>query len=175
MSNKPLFILHTVHVLFWVIFLGLCIKTGALLTSFGVSLFVNEAATKDLYLGLNYHDVYVYDKSIYINLMLVIIGLNAMKATIAYLVIKILMQFKLNSPFQSGITRLLYTISGVALGMGILGISGYAISDWLIKKGIDMPKDWGVGEYLFFAGVIYIVAHVFEKGTALQTENDLTV
>ncbi|WP_019991289.1 DUF2975 domain-containing protein [Rudanella lutea] len=168
-------VLKTMNVLFWVIFIGLCIKTGALIVSFAVSLLVNPIAAKDLYMGLDLSDVQRYSQNYYIHLATLTIALSGLKALIAYLVVKIFLKFDLTKPFNPEITRLIGTISHVAVGAGIVALIGSSLSKWLTKHGAIAVLDWGANEILFFAGVIYIIAIVFQKGTELQIENDLTV
>lgn len=168
-------VLKIMNVLFWIAFIGLCIKTGALLTSFIVSLFVNQEGANDLYLGLSLFDLYSYSKSHYIFTVSLFIVLTGLKAYIAYYVIKIFMKFNLSKPFNSKLSDLFLKISHIALGTGILAIISENYAKWIMKKGIAVPIDWSGGEILLFAGVIYLFALVFKKGTELQTENDLTV
>ena len=175
MTTTTITILKLMNVLFWIIFIGLCIKTGALLISFFVSIFVNPAGAKDLYMGLNLSKLYNYSLPYYVPMASLVIVLTGLKAYIAYLVVKIFTKFDLAKPFNHDITSLITTISHVALETGILAIIASGTSDWITKRGIDVPDNWGGGEILFFAGVIYIIAIVFKKGTELQTENDLTV
>ncbi|AQG79903.1 DUF2975 domain-containing protein [Spirosoma montaniterrae] len=175
MTTTNTTVLKIMNVFFWIVFIGLCIKTGALLVSLFVSLFVNPAGAKNLYMGLDLSNVQTYSQSYYVHLASLIIALNGLKAFIAYLVVKIFLKFDLSKPFNHDITALINTISHVALGAGIVAMIGSGSSDWLMKRGHVVPINWGGGEILFFAGVIYIIAIVFQKGTELQTENDLTV
>ncbi len=46
MTSQTSSILKTMNVILWIIFIGLCIKTGALLFSFFVSLFINAEGAK---------------------------------------------------------------------------------------------------------------------------------
>jgi hypothetical protein len=175
MTTRTSIIFKALNIIFWVIFVGLCIKTGALLISFIVSLFVNSDGAKNLYLGLNLYDLFTFNSVHYTFIASAIILLTALKAYIAFLVVKIFLNFKLTSPFNTNVSLLLSKISYVALGAGILAIGATIYSNWLLKQGVAIAQDWGVGEILFFASVIYIVSEVFKKGTAIQTENDLTV
>lgn len=172
-ANHTIF--KTVQVLFWMAFIGLCIKTGALIVSFSISLLVNAAAAKDLYLGLNLYELYQHDTVQYGFVASLVIALMALKAYIAYLAVKLFMKFDLNKPFQPAITQLFLQMSHIALGTGILSIIAQGYSKHLINKGIAVPLDGNGSETLFFAGVIYLLALVFQKGVELQTENDLTV
>lgn len=175
MTRTDSTILKIMNVLFWIVFIGLCIKTGALLISFFVSLFINPEAARDLYLGLNLQDLYAYSKSQYIFTATLFIVLTGQKAYIAYYVIKIFIKFNLSKPFNSKLSDLFLKISHTALGAGVLAIISVNYAKVIMKKGVDIPIDWGGSEILLFAGVIYLFALVFKKGTALQTENDLTV
>lgn len=168
-------VLKIMNVLFWIAFIGLCIKTGALLVSFIVSLFVNPEGANDLYLGLSLFDLYSYSKSHYIYTTSLFIVLTGLKAYIAYYVIKIFMKFNLSKPFNDKLSDLFLKISYIALGAGILAIISENYAKWIMKKGIAVSIDWSGSEILLFAGVIYLFALVFKKGIELQTENDLTV
>lgn len=168
-------ILKTMNVLFWIAFIGLCIKTGSILTSFIVSHFVNPEGAKDLYLGLNLFGLYSYDKSHYTFTVSLLLVLTGLKAYIAYLVVKFFLKFKLSKPFGNDLTDLFLQISYTALGTGVLAILASGYSKWVAKKGIPVPIDWSGNEILFFAGVIYLLALIYKKGTDLQMENDLTV
>ena len=163
------------NVLFWLVFIGFCIKTGALFLSFFLSLFINTEAAKDLYLGLNLFELFTYSKSHYIIVGSLLIVLTGLKANMAYYVIKIFMKFNLSKPFKGRLSNLFLKISHLALGAGILAIISRYYTREILKQGIAIPIDWSGNEILFFAGVIYLFALVFKKGAELQTENDLTV
>jgi hypothetical protein len=169
-------ILKIMNVVFWIVFIGLCIKTGAIIISFCVSLFVNAQGASDLYLGLNLSALYEFSKYHYISTVSLLIALYGVKAFIAYLVVKIFMKFNLTSPFNSEVTDLITRISHYALNAGVLSFVASGYSKWLTNnQGVAVPIDWAGEEILFFAGVLYIVSLVFKKGIQLQTENDLTV
>lgn len=168
-------ILKVVHVMFWIAFIGLCIKTGAILTSFFVSLFVNDIAAGNLYLGLDLTEVFTFSKTYYIYIVSLLVTLTGLKAYIGYLIIKFFLKFNLEKPFDAALTPIFMKISHVALTTGLLALVANGYSKWLIKKGTSIPVDWSGNEILFFAGVIYLLALVFKRGTELQTENDLTV
>jgi hypothetical protein len=175
MTNTNSTVLKVMNVLFWIACIGLCIKTGALMTSFLVSLLVNPEAAKDLYLGLNLFDLYAFSQPNYIFIVSSLIVVTGLKAQIAAYVIKGFGRFNLSKPFEKPLADLFTKISHVALGTGVLAMIAHQYCKWISKKGPAIPIDWGGNEILFFAGVIYLFALIFEKGTALQTENDLTV
>jgi hypothetical protein len=175
MTTTNSIVLKVMNVLFWIAFIGLCIKTGAILISFSVSLFVNAAGAKDLYMGLNLSDLYSSSKPSYIITALLLITLTGLKAFIAYLIVSFFLSFNLAKPFNKELTAIFLRISYFSLGTGVLAILAEGFSKWIFKKGIAIPIDWSGNEILFFAGVIYLLALVYKKGTELQAENDLTV
>jgi hypothetical protein len=168
-------VLKIMHFIFWLVFIGLCIKTGAIVVSFIVSLWVNSVGAKDLYMGLDLSSVMVLHRWHYIHIVSLLITVHVLKAYMAYIIIKIFMKFNVAKPFESGIQKQILKISYVAFSTGIVALISASYSKWLLKKGATIPVDWAANEILFFAGIIYIIALVFEKGTELQTEQDLTV
>lgn len=168
-------VLKIMHFIFWLVFLGLCIKTGAIVVSFIVSLWVNSVGAKDLYMGLDLSSVMALHRWHYIHIVSLLITVHVLKAYMAYIIIKIFMKFNVAKPFESGIQKQILKISYVAFSTGIVALISASYSKWLLKKGATISVDWAANEILFFAGIIYIIALVFEKGTELQTEQDLTV
>ncbi len=175
MTTTNSIVLKVMNVLFWVAFIGLCIKTGAILISFMVSLFVNDAGARNLYSGLNLFELYSYSKLHYIFTASLLVTLTGLQAFIAYLIVKFFLKFNLSKPFNKELTDIFLRISYVSLGTGVLAMVAEGYSKWIVKHGIAIPIDWSGNEILFFAGVIYLLALVFEKGTDLQNENELTV
>ncbi len=70
-------------------------------------------------------------------------------------------------------------MSAVALLTGVLTIVSNYYCHWLIGKGINLPTltDYlgGGAEFIFFAGILYFISQVFNRGIEIQTENDLTI
>jgi len=175
MASQTSLILKTMHVLFWIIFIGLCIKTGTLLFSYAFSMAVNPTAAQGLNTGINLSDLYNYDKVAYSIIVLMLTILTGLKAYIGYLVIKIFLEMKMEKPFSEGVSQIITKIAGISLVTGLGAVIAQAYADTLSSKNIPVPIDWAYGEILFFAGVIYIIAQIFSKGMALQSENELTV
>jgi hypothetical protein len=166
-------VLKIMNVLFWIAFIGLCIKTGALLTSFYVSLFF-PSAVGELYLNLNLNDLHAFNEFYYILIVSAYIIVSGLKTFVAYLVVKFFMKFDLSKPFGKDLTLIFLQISYVSLGTGVIAIVAEAFCD-SFRNEYKVQLDWSGNEILLFAGVIYIIALVFKRGTELQAENDLTV
>lgn len=172
-------ILSIMKFLFWLVFIGLCIKTGTIILSFIISLFSHSEAAGYLYLGLNLNELYQKHFVHYICLVLSIIMLSALKAYIAYLVTKIFIKINFNAPFNNITANLLMRISHGALAAGIIALVAYGYNFWLIRSKASMlntiPFVEGSREFLFLAGIIFIIAQIFKKGVDLQSENELTI
>ncbi|HET8839339.1 MAG TPA: DUF2975 domain-containing protein, partial [Flavobacteriaceae bacterium] len=176
MKTKTETILTITKVLTWIVFIGLCIKTGALIVSFFVSLFVNPIAAQDLYLGLDLSSVQEYGQWHYICSVSLLIFFTGLKAYLAYLVIKIFLKFNLENPFSPEVAKLIDCIAQTALTAGIFAIIAGGYSKWLGKNGLSAISSWdGGSEFLFLAGIIFIIAQVFKKGIELKSENELTI
>lgn len=179
MNTKNQFVFSAVQVLFWVVFIGLSIKVGAVMISFVVSLFVNPEGAKNIYLGLNLSELLNYGRWYYISMMTLIIAVMLIKAHMASLVIKLLSKLNLQQPFDSTISKIISRISEIALIAGIIAIITNGYAKWIMKKLEDVPDLSqyleGGGEFFFLAAIIYVIALIYKKGVALQSENELTV
>ena len=179
MKSNTKQVLKVLHVIAWIIFLGLCIKTGALLYSFFVSLAINPEGAKNLHLGLDLSNLYKYDTWHYITIVAYIIFLSGLKAYLFYLVIKIFLKINLVQPFSTEISFLVSKIGQVALGIGVLTLFALIYIAWLTDKGISFPDMQqylgGAGEFLLLGGIIFVISQVFKRGIEIQSENELTV
>jgi hypothetical protein len=179
MKRKTRRILTTLHIISWIIFIGLCIRTGAMLYSFFVSLFMNPAAAKNLYAGLNLSSLHAFNIGYYVTVVLAIIFVSGLKAYIFFLVIKIFLKINFVHPFSEDVSLLISKISYVALGTGIITLAANSYCDWIAKKGVSLPDlqhYLGAGvEHLLLGGAIFMIAQVFKRGIEIQSENELTV
>ena len=78
-------------------------------------------------------------------------------------------------PFTEAVSEQLSKISYVAVSAGLLAYIAQGHTKWLTKSGMDLSENWGSGEFLFLAGIIFIIAQIFKRGIELQTENELTI
>lgn len=179
MQSKSKTILSILQVLSWIIFLGLCIKTGALLYSFFVSLVINTAGAQNLYPGLDLSALLQQNRGQYVNLVVWMIVLSGMKAYLFYQVIKIFLKANLVQPFSKEVAELIGNISYFAFSIGFLSVLAKSYTQWLSKRVGNLPdlQDYigGGVELLLLACVIYVIAQVFNKGIEIQSENELTI
>ena len=175
MKTRTNTILGIMKVVSWIIFIGLCIKAGALLISGSVSLFINPEGASNVYLGLDLSQLYNSSKMYYMYVLSFLIAITALKAYIFYLVIKIFSKINFDHPFSDSMVSLIAKISHVALGIGVVALIAQNYSKWLLKSGFEVQRDWGSSEFLFLAGIIFIIGLIFKRGVELQSENELTI
>ncbi|REC46123.1 DUF2975 domain-containing protein [Chryseobacterium pennipullorum] len=171
-------ILYVLNIITWIIFIGSCIKAGALTFAFIVTI-VNPEGAKNLYEGLNLLELYHYNISSYHLMMSFIIFIACYKAYLCFLVIRIFGQLNLAAPFSESVMKLITRISYSSLAIGILLLIADSYGEGFIKKGVQLTNIYeftGFGaEYLFFGGIIFIIAQVFKRGIEIQSENELTI
>ena len=168
-------VLSIMNVLFWIVFIGLCIETGALLFNYLFSIFINEKATYNLYKSLDLHQLFIEDKWQYHIVMTTYIIMSGLKAFIAYKVVKLFSILKLDQPFTSKTTKFVFDISYWSFITGVFAIFANSNAKWATKNILNVNLSWTGTELLFFAGLIYPIAVIMHRGTEIQNEHDLTV
>lgn len=166
-------ILKVMYVLSWIAFIGLCIKTGAVLISYIVSI-GNPEAAKDLYLGLDLSEYYKYSFREYTFIVSYKIALFATEAYIAFLITKLLKSLNLEKPFNIEVLKLMQNISYSIFNLWVLAILHNAHIKFIAKRHY-FSMDLFSSDFIFLAGVIFIFAQIIKKGVEIQTENDLTI
>jgi hypothetical protein len=167
-------ILTVMHILSWVAFIGLMIVAGAILTTYVVSLFNPEAA-RNMYKGMDLYDLKQFSFWHYTATVSFMIALSCMKAFIAYLAIKTISKVNLKNPFTIEVAHILERISSVLLGTWVITMLSNAHTTWLMHKTGVLHGMWATGEFIFMAGLVFIISQVFKRGVEIQSENDLTV
>jgi len=172
-------ILFAMKALIWILFIGACIKTGAIAYSFFVSLSINPNAAADLYMGLDLSQLLERDSAHYSLMVSSLIVLSSAKAFLAYLVLKIFLILNLKKPFSTEIAKLIRLISAVAISIGFVNLLIRAYVGWLLGNspavGYLAEYLYGSAEFIFFGIIIFIIGQVFQYGLELQAENELTV
>ncbi|GAA4890099.1 hypothetical protein GCM10023311_12840 [Flaviramulus aquimarinus] len=163
------------NVISWIVFVGYCVKAGAITIVSILSLFVNKNVTENLYMGIDLSNLYSFNKIHYTFFVLLIILIVALKAFIFYFLIKIFEIMNFNKPFNSLVEGLIFKISYVSLSVGLIGIVANSYKTWLTYKISFTELDIDNSAYIFMAGVIFVVASLFKRATEIQFENDLTI
>jgi hypothetical protein len=143
-----------------------------------VASFINPDWAKRTYeVDLNLFSIRDHNTGYYVSAMGLNIAVNVLKALIWFVVFDLLSKLKLQTPFSIEVEKKLERIAYLLLGVWI-------VSSIFWKTYIYyLPKDTGVqlavvksgDEYLFMAGIIYIISQIFKRGIEIQEENQLTV
>lgn len=163
------------NVVSWIVFIGLCIKAGAIIIVSILSLFVDKNATENLYMGIDFSNLYDYSIGHYAFTVFLLILITSIKAYIFYVLINVFKKLDYNKPFDSAIVNLIFKISYVSFSVGLIGIVANTYITWLRTKVCFTSIDVGTSAYIFMAGVIFIIASLFKRATEIQQENELTI
>ncbi len=174
MKTRTHQILSVLHILSWITFIAMLINAGAIMVSYTVGI-VNPDAIKKMYEGSDLYNLRQFDFWQYTAIVSFKVAIALLEAYTAYLVIKVLSGIKLANPFTMEIAELLEKISHIILGTWVVSMLYNAHINWLVKRVDGLPENLISGEFIFLAGVVYVIAQVFKKGVELQSENELTV
>lgn len=178
MSKKNNFVFIGLHIVAWLIFVGLCIEAGGLIVNFIFSLYKPEFVQK-LYQKLDLSQMYSLSKSAFFGMYSFILMISLMKAYLFYVVIVLISKLDLSKPFNSRVANQISTISYFTFSIGIISFIARQAARNLQHRGFEiggLNQFWADSQaFVLMAAVIYIIATIFSRGVALQNENDLTV
>jgi hypothetical protein len=166
-------LLIIMRLLAWLAFIGLLIKAGAIIMSYGTSV-KNPEAAKDLYNGMDLSRYQTYSFTNYSIIVFYHILLNFMQAYIALFIAKLLSSIHIEKPFTKIVLDLLKKISITIFGVWIIAML-HNLHVAILEKTAAISPEFIAVEFIFLAGVVYVLAQLFKRGVELQAENDLTV
>ena len=178
----PTQILKVLHVVSWIIFIGLCVNGGGFLFNSLFALYYNPMAANNFWQGIDLSSLYDFDKGFFLVITLYMFIVGTLKAVLFYLIVKLLhdKNLNLNQPFNNKMTRFIANVAYLSLGISFFSKWGADNLKWLIEKGVQMPaiQDLNLGgaDVWFFMGIIFwVLKQLFKRGETIQTENDLTI
>jgi hypothetical protein len=182
MNSSTKLILQILHVIAWIIFIGVCIEAGGSIFSAFYTLLINPINAATFWEGNDLSALYKYDPGHFFAETLLISIASVLKAIMFYLIIKILnnKKFTLSQPFNHEVRLFILNVSYLAFGIALFTNAGVRYTEWLIKQGVDMPDTQnlrlgGADVWLFMGVTLFIIAQIFRRGIEIQTENELTV
>ena len=143
-----------------------------------VASFINPDWAKRTYeADLNIFSIREHSIGFYVYAMCLTIVVSALKAFIWYVVFELLSKLKLQTPFSMEVEKKLERIAYLLFGVWLVSSIFWKIYIYYLSKatGIQLPTNNSGDEYLFMAGIIYIISQVFKRGIEIQEENQLTV
>ncbi len=178
MSKTNNFVFIVLHIVAWLIFVGLCIEAGALIVNFVYSVFKPEIVG-NLYQKLDLSSMYQQSKWAYFGMYSFVIFISVLKAILFYILIELLLKLDLSKPFSNFVAKKITQISHYTFSIGILSLIARQTAKNLTHYGFEIDKlsqFWVDSQaFILMAAVIYVIATIFKKGVELQNENELTV
>jgi hypothetical protein len=178
MSKRNHFVFKGLHIISWIIFVGLCIEAGGLIVNFFFSLYKPEFV-QNLYQKLDLSEMYERSKWAYFSMYSFILFIAMLKAYLFYIVIRLLSKLNLEKPFNNFVSEQIRLLSYYTLSIGLLSFIARQSAKNLLHHGfvIDtLNQFWADSQaFILMAAVIYVIAEIFSKGVEIQNENDLTV
>jgi Protein of unknown function (DUF2975) len=178
MSKSEKFVFQGLHVVAWVIFVGLSIEAAGLLVNFVVSLF-KPAFVQNLYQKLDLSEMYERSQWAYFGMYTFMLVVAFSKAYLFYLLIRLLDQLDLSNPFNSIVAEQIKKIASCTFSIGLLSYIAHETARNLQHRGyvIDaLDQFWVDSEaFILMSAIIYVIAVIFKKGVEIQNENALTI
>jgi len=173
MKSKTEQLLKIMHVLAWIVFIGLLIKVGTIIITYFISI-GNEEASKNLFDGLNLWDYRNHSFTQYSLILGYKVLLYAAEAHIAYLIIQLLSKLNLEKPFSSRVQDLMQKISYSIFYLWIIAMI-HNTHVQFIGMRYNFPIELFSSDFIFLAGIIFIFAQIVKRGIELQSESELTI
>ena len=157
--------------------IGFSIECGMQLFYFVASIINPEWAKNGNQLEQNWYLIHQFSTRYFVYALSLIISISALKAWVWYLIFGLLLKLKLQTPFSIPVNKKLESIATLLLGVWILmAILVRTYSHYIVgRTGISLPAEYRGDEYIFIAGIVYIISKIFKRGIELQEENLLTV
>jgi len=178
MAKRNNFVFIALHIVAWVIFVGLCIEAGGLIVNFIFSLYRPEFV-QNLYQKLDLSQMYNLNKWVFFSMYSFILFISILKACLFYVVIKLLYKLDLTKPFNSYVAGQIKSISYYTLSIGLISYMAQQTTKNLPHYGFEIDalnQFWADSQaWILMAAVIYVIATIFSRGVEIQNENDLTV
>ncbi|RYY49764.1 MAG: DUF2975 domain-containing protein [Chitinophagaceae bacterium] len=175
-------VLTVLHVLAWIIFIGLALQAGIIIVN-AILLFVVSPANHDkLWSEIDLRSLFNYNKSYFISHVTAIIIVALAKALIFYFIIKISNDKRLSlaKPFGEPGRKIMQLVAYFSLIIGLFAGGAAKHNEWLIEKGVQMPSAAlqhidGADVWIFMGIVVFVLAKIFKRGAEIQSEHELTI
>jgi hypothetical protein len=182
MSKWTDFLLKALHIITWLIFVGVSIDAGGVLSNTVYAIFIHADLSSHFWGYIDLSKLYDSDQASFVTLTSIMSIVTVLKAVLFYVILKIFNDKKidLSNPFTQVLGKYIFGIAYCALGIGFFSNWGGDLYKWILSKNISIPmiqelKIGGADVWLLMGFVILVFAIIFNKGIELQSENDLTV
>ena len=166
-------ILKVAKIFSWFAFIGLMIKSGAILVTYLLSI-SNPEISKNMYESLNLFEYYNHSFINYTIIVFYKIILFSVEAYIAYLVIQLLKKLNIKQPFNIDVHSFMRKISFAIFYLWIIAIM-HNTHIQIIGKKYNFEMSLFSSDFVFLSLIIFIFAQIVKRGIEIQSENDLTI
>ena len=167
-------VLIFMKVISWIAFFSFIVKAGIFVFSYISSLYNPESA-KNILEGLDLYQLRQENLGLYSVVMAAQFIMAILKATVWWMVVKLINKIKLANPFTGEVAYKLAKISYTLFAIWIFAVTAGGFFAWLGDKAGNLNATWDHGQFLFMACLVFIIFQVFKRGIELQSENELTV
>ena len=178
MKTKNNFVFIVLHIVAWMIFVGLCIEAGALIVNFVFSIFKPEMVN-NLYQKMDLSKLYNRSQWVFYGMYSFVLFISILKCILFYIVIMLLLKLDLEKPFNVFVSTQITRMSYLTLSIGLVSHIAREIGRNLQHQGYEIEplnQFWVDSQaFILMSAVVYVIAHIFKKGVELQSENELTV
>lgn len=178
MVKRNNFIFIALHIIAWLIFVGLSIEAGGLIVNFIVSI-VKPQFVGNLYQKLDLTKMYQESRLAFFSMYSFLLIVSILKARLFYALIQLLMKLDLTKPFSSYVAKKIKSIAYYTFSIGIIALIARQAAKNLLHYGFEtgqLNQFWGDSQaFILMAAVVYVISQIFKRGVELQNENDLTV
>lgn len=174
MKKQNYLIQRLMTLLFWIAFIGACILIGTIIIAYLVAIIGHKDHLQ--LMDNDFTPLLQYSQIAMLLFILLLLTYWTMVAIVIYNIILLFSLLKLSDPFHEQLSVRLIKIARMSLWSACLAFGLYVFCLILKNKNIVLDKDpYDYQSTLFIAGVMYLIALIFQKGEALQSENELTV
>lgn len=126
-------------------------------------------------MDMNLHRLRESSIPIYTLMVFTISSVMLFKVYTSFLVVKVFGKINLADPFKLSTAKQIERISHFILATWLISVVAKSLKNGLVDEKIVIQFSTSSGEFLFLAGVIYIIAQIFKRGVEIKSENELTV
>ena len=178
MAKRNNFVFIALHIIAWLIFVGLSIEAGGLIINFFFSVFKPQFIG-NLYQKLDLSKMYEQSRLAFFSMYSFLLIVSILKASLFYALIELLMKLDLSQPFSGYVAKKIKGIAYYTFFIGIISLIARQVANNLLHYGFEtdkLNKFWEDSQaFILMAAVVYVISQIFKRGVELQNENDLTV
>ncbi len=169
--NKHLITL--LKVLAWAAIIVFSIKALGTLHYYFESIYANSAAVNK-FMDLDLSALFKTNFTAYSFLIIVKFSYYSMQIVISFIGLKTLLNLNMENPFTKKTSDYLLKLSNALLGLFFIAFINNGLIKF-IKNKYEITYESISTDFMLFGTIAYLLAQIFIKGVALQTDKDLTI